>query len=335
VPVKGARRSLIADLQRHHYQFIPNALYEILTQQCEHQPYHEIAAKFSEEDQGTLASYFQMLIENEFGFWIAQAEKGFFPDLELTWDYPAKITNLILEVDPTSGSNVNYSSLFEQIDLLGTKDVLIQYTSGPPDDFIEIYRFFQNKLLKNIEIRCLFDETKPEDYWEKFLDTYRRVNQLTVYGAPFSRDKKLNLEPPTILTYKKEKLIKKWNSSSSAIAFTVNIKSFSEAQTHNLFFNRKLAIDSKGFMKNFLSQETHYGNINEISVAEVIQSPAYQEYWDIDKKKIEICKDCEFRFFCVDALPPVKKNASLWQRPFSCEYDPYSAKWLNELTFHE
>ncbi|HEY4572343.1 MAG TPA: hypothetical protein VIJ26_00200 [Thermoanaerobaculia bacterium] len=32
LPVKGARRSLLCDVQRQAFQFIPNGLYEILTE---------------------------------------------------------------------------------------------------------------------------------------------------------------------------------------------------------------------------------------------------------------------------------------------------------------
>ena len=47
IPVKGARRSTLCDLQRGSFQFIPNGLYEILT---------EHAGKTAARDQGRLRS---------------------------------------------------------------------------------------------------------------------------------------------------------------------------------------------------------------------------------------------------------------------------------------
>lgn len=45
---------------------------------------------------------------------------------------------------------------------------------------------------------------------------------------------------------------------------------------------------------------------------------------------IDVCKDCEFRYMCVDAAIPNKRKDNSWYRSSECNYNPYISKWNNE-----
>ncbi len=46
-----------------------------------------------------------------------------------------------------------------------------------------------------------------------------------------------------------------------------------------------------------------FGNIRDTTLAEAIEKPGFKKYRDINKDKILVCKDCEFRNMCVDSSP--------------------------------
>ena len=85
IPVKGAVRSIICDLQRNTYCDIPISLYQILTVHKD-DSFEELVEIY--EDEETLGEYFQFLKVNEFGFWTTHPE--WFPELERS-ESPAEL----------------------------------------------------------------------------------------------------------------------------------------------------------------------------------------------------------------------------------------------------
>lgn len=56
-----------------------------------------------------------------------------------------------------------------------------------------------------------------------------------------------------------------------------------------------------------------------------------KEFWGINKDKIKVCKDCEFRYICPDGTIPYKENESelFYSTKTVCNYDPYKNLWNN------
>ena len=67
LPVKGANRSIICDLQRAEYDFIPNSLYEIL-ESYQFMSIDEVFQKYSIEYKKTIEEYFEFLEQKEYIF---------------------------------------------------------------------------------------------------------------------------------------------------------------------------------------------------------------------------------------------------------------------------
>ena len=67
------------------------------------------------------------------------------------------------------------------------------------------------------------------------------------------------------------------------------------------------------------------GNIFSQSILEILNTPKFQQYWDITKDMIDVCKDCEFRYTCVDSRVP-QKNGETNNYCFTdkCKYNPYN-----------
>jgi hypothetical protein len=106
---------------------------------------------------------------------------------------------------------------------------------------------------------------------------------------------------------------------------------------HNTYFNRKLYIDSDGFIKNAPECEDSVGFIEDLNsledLKEIISTPAFQKYWFVHKDSCDICKGCEFRHMCVDNRIPYERTEKEWYHKIECNYNPFIAKWEGELGY--
>src|SRR5690606_5787388 len=102
-----------------------------------------------------------------------------------------------------------------------------------------------------------------------------------------------------------------------------DIKYFHRAKKYNSSLYKRVAIDSRGNIKNCLSMNEIFGNVQDISISEIINSDKFKSIWFIKKDDIEICRDCEFRYHCNDCRAFVDRHA----KPLKCKYDPYTTKW--------
>ena len=112
----------------------------------------------------------------------------------------------------------------------------------------------------------------------------------------------------------------------SPFYFQSNIDFFKEALTSNTCLNRKLCVDSMGYVKNCPAMEKSYGHIHNIKLKECLENEHFKKLWDIKKDDIEICKDCEFRYICPDCRVFTLTD-DLYSKPKKCSYDPYKNSW--------
>lgn len=97
----------------------------------------------------------------------------------------------------------------------------------------------------------------------------------------------------------------------------------------------KVAITLKGNVIPCQNARSHIlGNIfSNISLNDVIKKGCLDEYWYLNKDKIELCKECEFRYGCNDCLilthEFIGNNTSMPKNLF-CSYSPHEGDWLYE-----
>jgi SPASM domain peptide maturase of grasp-with-spasm system len=108
----------------------------------------------------------------------------------------------------------------------------------------------------------------------------------------------------------------------------LNISFYTEALTFNTCLNRKVAIDRFGFIKNCLSMTKVYGNIYEIDINTILDQSQFTYLWEINKDKILVCKDCEFRYCCLDCRAFLQNPDDNYSKPQKCNYDPYLGKYI-------
>jgi radical SAM protein with 4Fe4S-binding SPASM domain len=100
--------------------------------------------------------------------------------------------------------------------------------------------------------------------------------------------------------------------------------------TYNTFFNKKVFINQNGEVYNQPGSQKSFGNINNKSILDISLKIQFQDQWLIKKDDIDVCKDCEYRYMCVDARIVKSRTDGSHFFPYECNYNPYICKWKGE-----
>jgi SPASM domain peptide maturase of grasp-with-spasm system len=304
--IKGYARSIIYDLGRNNFNFIPNDLFELITSNVNN---------ISNIDN---IEYYQFLIENEYIYEIPNEFKNNFTKLDLSWDANSLITNAVLIFHLEIEKSINHltDKLFCKHFFIIILDIL----------HLELIYTILNKFsTSNIYTFNIVIDVKTEinyDLLEK-LSSIDRVLNIHV------TDNITKLNNEKLIKFDKHKTNFYYNNISIDY-FNINIQLFTESQLHNTYFNRKVCIDAEGNIKNSPEHEHSFGNIKDTTIEEAIEKPGFKDLWFIHKEMIDVCKDCEFRHMCVDACIPLQRADGSWYRSQECNYNPYICKWDDE-----
>lgn len=328
IPVKGAKRSIICDLQRNQFDFIPNDLYEVL-QQVGTKTYREISEPLNADDKETLDEYFAFLIEKDYGFWCSKEEIELLPQLDLTFQSPSIITNAIIDV--SLQSQHNFGDIYRQLADLGCKHLQIRFFCGT--SLSNLYTVLQPLITNRINSVQLVIQASDELGEEELIELCRKnmkVINITVSGAPKKMQSLVGVDQYTSLTFLTEVISDSSHCGNiHYLFFATNIQAFSESLQFNSCLNRKIAIDTDGSIKNCPSMKQNYGSIKSNSLKSALQHPDFKKVWGIHKDQIEECMDCEFRHICTDCRAFIQDNDNINSKPLKCKYNPYTATWNN------
>ena len=323
VPVEGARRSIICDLQREQFYFIPNALFEILTQVGE-ATVSRIKSAYDNQYDEIIDEYLDFLIKNELGCWCD--EPALFPGVDLHWESPGEIANALIDIDQFS--NHDFSRVFGQLSELGCKALQLRFFTGISGNRLqEILDLLEYSRLRSVELLLAYSPEWEKDALNRLLLHHQRISQIHVHSAPFTR-KYLAEKFKKVIYYSKEKVESAAQCGQIAPGyFATNIEAFTEAQKHNTCLNKKIAIDAEGNIKNCPAMQTAFGNIKDTPLEAVVRDPEFRSLWTVNKDMIEICRDCEFRYICTDCRAFRCDETDRFSKPLKCSYNPYEAEW--------
>lgn len=313
----------MCDLQRSKVKLIPNELFDLLDQH-QNNTINELLHKYPGYEEN-INEYINFLIENEWGFLCDEPE--LFPDMDLTWDSPERITNSIIDIDQTS--NYDLFNVISQLEKVKCKYIQIRsYDSLSGQQIESLVINIKHNTLKSLELIVRYEDAITKDFIFSLVKRYNFLTKIIVYSSPDNVIIK-NDETNQDLIYYVQSIIDR-NSCGiiDTCYFTSNIPFFTESIKYNNCLNRKISFDTEGNIKNCPSMKESYGNIIDTSIDSIINNEKFKEKWFIKKDDIEVCKDCEYRYICSDCRVYVKEKGNLYSQPKKCSYDPYSAKWL-------
>ncbi|MCC7452988.1 MAG: hypothetical protein IT222_02390, partial [Crocinitomix sp.] len=225
-----------------------------------------------------------------------------------------------------SVNEIYFNKIIRNLENLGVLAIEIRIIKPKIDDFELIEEFFENTVIETIIQRSY--------YYEEILNRIKNVNfirtkEISLYNAPEGRkDNAIHLHKRSV------NLNTSWNREFRK-PFTIDRRFYIEAQKSLAYFYSKLFIGINGEIKNAPECQEIHGNFHHISdykqLKKIVTSESFQKYWHISKNEVEICKDCEFRFMCLDNRIPLQRKsdgAFFYDQP--CTYNPYINKWSDQ-----
>lgn len=323
IPVKGAKRSIICDLQLNRYRFIPNILYEIISNN-RNKTVTQIKDIYKGQYNDGIDLFFNLFVKENWGFYTDSPKQ--FPLLDLTWNSPLKITNSIIDID--AKSDYNFLEVIQQLSEVNCEALQVRIFNEISIDFL---KKISNQLIDTsvLYVDLIIKHTTLISR-KNILDlvySNPRIRQVIICNSPFKKiihKKETNFG---LVIYIKENVT---NSSHCGVVnekyFNSNIQLFTESQKYNSCLNKKISVDVNGNIKNCPSMSLSFGNIKDKSILDAFNSKGFDKYWNINKDQIDVCKDCEFRYICTDCRA-YTENKSPFSKPKKCSYNPYEASW--------
>lgn len=242
------------------------------------------------------------------------------------WKHPSAITNTIIELSASNELICPFalSKVIQHLDLLMCRHLLVHLKSFVSCSQLKVLMdVIHVSEIHSYQLVVPYEPEYDTDDLGAFIMQQPKLKYLLFETAPDER----NLENKIFFTRNKLKTSNKKHPHQ----FNTNLFLFSEAHYHHTYFNRKLFIGEKGEIKNAPECEEIHGWIQTISepqqLKQLVATPAFQRLWFVNKERCEVCKDCEYRYMCVDNRVPYERENGYWYHEQACNYDPYEGKW--------
>ena len=123
----------------------------------------------------------------------------------------------------------------------------------------------------------------------------------------------------------------------------VTLESFVRNKFGHSCFQGEICVQADGSVYPCIMDREHLlGKVDESSLQEIVRGATTQSIWGLSKDRIDICRDCEYRYACFDCRPAAIANAQAVEQSQQglcckdpcCLYNPYTGEWgkANEFT---
>lgn len=311
--VHGSKNSLIADLGRSYFLHVDK---EVLI---------DIESKLNLRYESE-NNFINFLIESNILFLTSEESSSSFIPLSKYWIEPSLIDNAVVKCAPDL-----YNKTFDLLEDLLCYNITIIVSEKDLRDLPNFLRFLNkslhNKIFQNINLYLSEKyHSKMKKIIAQFMNDTPNVQQLF-----FLKNNKTFEICKSHMPYRQAMA-----STSDAIStknkiyFNPTIYFYLDAINNNTTYNKRIFIGKNGELKNNEYDSEIFGNITDLAIDEVkgiVKTRSFQKKWKINKDKVEICKDCEYRYICEDLTSIVKGKGKKWHRSEKCNYDPYLGLW--------
>lgn len=246
---------------------------------------------------------------------------------EFSWDSPSLITNAVIYVSEKNGltQKKHILPLLQFLETSICKHLVIKMDSGLEFEKMgpllsELSRFNIHSIL----VTGIYDDAYHTDDFGDFISAFPVIKSVIIFQSPFEANY------DDLFHFSKQSGQVNFNKHPDQ--FTPTIELYSEAQKHNPYFNRKLFIGPDGAIKNAAKSFNVFGYSQRIdSESEyhsIVAKDQFKVHWFVHKDKCKVCKDCGYRYSCVDnRVPEFDAEEKNWYYKTRCNYDPYTNKW--------
>jgi SPASM domain peptide maturase of grasp-with-spasm system len=327
--VRGYQRSAIYDFDRLDYEFIPNLMYDILVEN-KRLLTADYYKRYSEGEQEIVKEYISFLVSGQYAFFCNQEETDRFPEISREWFMPSAISNAIVYLN----ENIVYlEKIINELCLLLCKDIVFIMTKLNYDYLELLSEKTDETSISSISLYILYETDIDINRITSFLERNKRIKNITFFSAPKSEKIYSNETQLQLL----ENITKDCSNckrfANYPDSFRPDQNLFFESLKFNNCLTRKISIDRNGLIKNCPNMTENYGYISKISLSSILKEDRFMQYWKISKNKIDVCKDCEYRYMCMDCRYHINDKNNILSKPEYCRYNPYICKWANETDY--
>ena len=251
-----------------------------------------------------------------------------------------KKTNIKLELCTIQSFILNFSEgiekfipmIFFQLNSLNCRHIEIRINSNiEQSKLVSLIDLCITHNMYSLDIYSIYFDFSIFNFCIELLKKFPIINLFCIHNVDhYAREKQMvcNLSTyPNIIILEEDLSDVKCCGNIETNNFRIGLDAYQISLKHNSCLNRKISIDSEGNIKNCPSMTESFGNIRDTTLAEAIEKPGFKKYWDINKDKIHVCKDCEFRYICTDCRAYVEDPEDILSKPLKCGYNPYTGEW--------
>lgn len=322
--VIGILRSAIYDLQRGTFILIPSDFANKLNR-YQNQRIDILVSAIDSKYRKNYTLLISRLINEEI-LLINQSLRDLkrFTTISNTYSTPNQIINSVLFIDYVNSYKLEI--IFKKLIHLGCKylqlqiDLLDTHSHEILIGLLKKYNFFHIEILIN---------RKESVTTTKLIRELCKVNSVIDLLVRSKKERNQSQTQNVIIKTIAERY--DFNGMNlSPNKFDINYKLYFESLKYNNYYYRKLFISQNGTLYNDNNRTKIIGDLRKISNKNIDREYKLRKYWHLTKDQIEVCKDCEYRYMCVDNRQPIKSYKGKWYFKIECNYNPYIGKWKGE-----
>ena len=327
---KGAHRTLIQDFQRNNADFVPNDYYSL----CKILNRHKISDVANQVEEHSLADYYKFIdfmIDREYAF--TSDNLKLFPKISKElYEDENNIKDAIIDIDESDFKTDKLEIFLTDLKKMRCPDLQVRvYNHSDMDRIHQILKLISNHIFYYIELHIDSSENISFEDCCDIILKYAPVTNIYLYNSATndSRNYDVNTEGcyPLKMGTVYYVTVELNNNNCGCISDYSRIFRdagfYKMSQIHNSCLYKKVSLDRDGNVRNCPSMFEKY-DLND-GLEKITKSTACRKYWNITKKDIKGCKNCEFRFNCLDCRAHTKGNG-LYDKPITCKYNPFLAK---------
>lgn len=312
----GYNRSILIDLQRKNYWYIPNELGSLIANKSYYnvREFEQILHK--NFDSNEVNSFLEFLLSEEIAFYSNKNVASRFPYLSNNTKEPYDLYVLHLKLN-------NYPISFDRMKILEIQIQNLIIETSILINLEEELRFYQNSNIRSISMIISY-HCYSEQEINEFIREFPKIIFIKLTESPVEETTHFcNVVIKKCL----QKIVENYHE------FNIDPKLYFESKKFNPYFYKRAFICDKGKFRN--SEHTKIiDNLKNSRLSSMIKKNNFRKYWNASKKITDICNDCEYQRICVDKRIPIKrKNENTWFFKEDCSYNPYISLENNNIEY--